>query len=191
MPPAFALVVRSSMLAIVFLFIVPEIVVPWLAVLSLWPVLHGRWMRLVCWVTLSVSAIRLTAILAQERETALALTVLLAKPAAVLALTTLGILLPAGTLIVLMVAVRRLATGLRWPWRYALVVGAAGLAAVLCVGWAGAFVAANTEGLGGLQPTLTRMLQFLRFAWMISGLSSLLMSALMVGLTRALMRRLR
>jgi hypothetical protein len=42
-----------------------------------------------------------------------------------------------------------------------------------------------------LQPTLTRMLQILRFTWLVSGLSALLMSALLVGLTRALTRRLR
>jgi hypothetical protein len=142
-------------------------------------------------LTLAMSLIRVTELVAQEWFAIPAIRAMLAEPVAMLGFTTLGILMPAGSLAVLMVAALRLATGLRWPWRYALTVGAAGLAAVLCLAWAGAFVAANTEGLGALQPTLTRMLQILRFTWLVSGLSALLMSALLVGLTRALTRRLR
>ena len=190
-PPTLPLALRSSIPAIVFQFLVPEGVVPWVAVLGLWPVLHGRWARLVCWLTLAMSLIRVTELVAQEWFAIPAIRAMLAEPVAMLGFTTLGILMPAGSLAVLMVAALRLATGLRWPWRYALTVGAAGLAAVLCLAWAGAFVAANTEGLGALQPTLTRMLQILRFTWLVSGLSALLMSALLVGLTRALTRRLR
>jgi predicted nucleic acid-binding Zn ribbon protein len=190
-PPMLPLALRSSLPAVVFLYLLPDGIVPWVAVLGLWPVLHGRWMRLVCWVTLSMSVVRLAELVMQEWFATPATSAMLAKPLAVLGLTSIGILMPAGSLVVLMVAALRLATGLRWPWRYALTVGAAGLAAVLCLAWAGAFVAANTEGLGAWQPTLARMLQILRFTWLISALSVLLMSALLVGVSRALARRLR
>lgn len=190
-PPMMPLALRSSLPAIVFLYVVPEVVVPWLAVLGLWPVLHGRWMRLVCWMTMAMSLASVAELVAQEWFAVPAISAMLAEPIMVLGFTTLGILMPAGPLAVLMVAALRLATGLRWPWRYALAVGGAGLAAVMCLAWAGAFVAANTEGLGALQPTLTRMLQILRFTWLISGMGVLLMSALLVGLARALARRLR
>lgn len=190
-PPMMPLALRSSLPATVFLYMVPDVVVPWVAVLGLWPVLHGRWARLVCWLTLAMGMIRVIELVAQEWFTIPAIMAMLADPVAMLGFTTLGILMPAGSLAVLMVAALRLATGLRWPWRYALTVGGAGLAAVLCLAWAAVFVAANIEGLGALQPTLARMLQILRFTWQISGLSALLMSALLVGLARALARRLR
>ncbi|MBU6210131.1 MAG: hypothetical protein KGR22_09495 [Planctomycetes bacterium] len=190
-PPMLPMALRSSLPAIVFLYVVPDIIVPWMVVLGLRPVLHGRWIRVVCWMTLAMSLVRVSGLVVQEWLAIPVISVMLAKPWAVQGMTTLGILMPAGSLVALMVAALRLATGLRWPWRYALTVGGAGLAAVLCLAWAGAFVAANTEGLGALQPTLTRMLQILRFTWFISGLSMLLMSALLVGLARALARRLR
>ena len=190
-PPMLPLALRSSMPAIVFQFLVPQGGVPWVAVLGLWPVLHGRWARLLCWGLLAVSLVRLAVMTVQEWFDAPAIHAVLAKPLVEMGLTSLGILMPAGSLAVLMVAAMRLATGPRWPWSYALTVGMAALSVVLCLVWAAAFVAANTEGLGALQPTLTRMLQILRFTWFISGLSTLLMSALLVGLTRALVRRLR
>jgi len=190
-PPMLPLALRSSLPAVVFLYLVPDGIVPWLAVLGLWPVLHGRWMRLVCWVTLAMSLVRLAELVVQEWFATPAISAMLAKPWAVLSLTSMGILMPAGSLAVLMVAALRLATGLRWPWSSAVVMGTAGLATLLCLAWAAAFLAANTEGLGALQPTLTRMLQILRFTWLVSGLSVLLMSALLVGVARALARRLR
>ena len=190
-PPMMPLALRSSLSATVFLYMVPDVIVPWMVVLGLRPVLHGRWIRVVCWSTMAMSLVRVAWLVAQEWLAIPVISAVLAKPWAVQGMTTLGILMPAGSLVVLMVAALRLATGLRWPWRYALTVGGAGLAAVLCLAWAGAFVAANTEGLGGLQPTLIRMLQILRFTWLISGLSVLMMSALLVGLARALARRLR
>lgn len=189
-PPMLPLAVRSLLSAVMFLYLVSDGIVPWVAVLGLWPLLHGRWMRLVCWVTLVMSLVRLTELVRQEWFATPAISKMLAQPWAVLSMTSMGILMPAGSLVVLMVAALRLATGLRWPWRYALTVGAAGLSVVLCLAWAGAFVAANTEGLGAWQPTLARMLQILRFTWLISGLSVLLMSALLVGVSRALARRL-
>ncbi len=190
-PPMLPSALRSSLPATVFLYVVPDIVVPWIVVLGLRPVLHGRWIRVVCRMTMAMSLVRVAGLVVQEWLAIPVISVMLAKPSAVLAMTSLGILLPAGSLAVLMVAALRLATGLRWPWSSALVVGTAALAVVLCLVWAAAFVAANTEGLGALQPTLTRMLQILRFTWFISALSTLLMSALLVGLTRALVRRLR
>lgn len=190
-PPMMPLALRSSLSATVFLYVVPDVIVPWMVVLGLRPVLHGRWIRVVCWMTMAMSLARVAWLVAQEWLAIPVISVMFAKPWAVQGMTTVGILMPAGSLVALMVAALRLATGLRWPWRYALTVGGAGLAAVLCLAWAGAFVAANTEGLGGFQPTLIHMLEILRFTWFISGLSMLLMSALLVGLARALARRLR
>jgi hypothetical protein len=175
----------------VFRFLVPDGIVPWVAVLGLWPVLHGRWVRLLCWAVVAMSLVRLAELAVHECVEDPAIVSVLAKPLAVLGLTSLHLLMPAGSLSVLMVAVLRLATGLRWPWRFTITVGAAGLAILLCLAWAGAFVAANTEGLGAAQPTLSRMLQVLRFTWLVAGVAMAFMSAMLVGLTRALARRLR
>jgi len=164
-------------------------VMPWVAVLGLWRVLHGRWTRLLCIGVLAAGPLRVADVVVEEFLGYW----LFGRPMTgfVFSFSLVDILLPAATLTVLVVAMQRLATGLRWPWRYALVMVAAGLSVFLSVAWAGAFLAANTDGLGAWQPTLSRMLQMLSFSSMLSSLMMLFMSAMMVGVVRALGRRLR
>jgi hypothetical protein len=105
-------------------------------------------------------------------------------------LVAIAILVPAVELALLAAAAVRLGIGLAWPRRAWVAVGATFVAALLQAAWATVFVAANTEGLGAWQPTLASMLQVMHWSSVSSTLAMLLASAMLVGLSRAIERRL-
>jgi hypothetical protein len=71
-----------------------------------------------------------------------------------------------------------------------LAVGVTIVASLLEAAWGMAFVAANTDGLGSLQPTLASMLQVLHWSSVISTLALVIASSSLVGMARAIERRL-
>jgi hypothetical protein len=105
-------------------------------------------------------------------------------------LVATAILVPALELALLAAAAVSLGIGMAWPRRAWAAVGATFAAAVLQAAWATVFVAANTDGLGAWQPTLASMLQVMHWSSVSSTLAMLLASAMLVGLSRAIERRL-
>ena len=170
-----------------------DVAVP-LAVMCLpWALLRRWWLRSCVLATLAVGAAHAAVVVWMDWNAGQ-----LPPPAIVMlhdvlgdvGLVAIAILVPAVELALLAAAAVRLGIGLAWPRRAWVAVGATFVAAVLQAAWATVFVAANTEGLGAWQPTLASMLQVMHWSSVSSTLAMLLASAMLVGLSRAIDRRL-
>lgn len=170
-----------------------EVVVPLVIASLLWPLLRWWWVRATAVLTLCAGVGHAAAFTWMEFSSGQALPTALGFARGVLGdvgLTAVGILVPAANLALLAVAALVLGRGMIWPRRAVLAVAATIVASVIEATWAIAFVAANTDGLGRLQPTLAAMLQVLHWSSVTSTFALLVASASMLGMTRAIDRRL-
>ena len=170
-----------------------EVAVPLAVVCLPWALLRRWWLRSCVLATLVVGTAHAAVVVWMDWNAGQLL-----PPAIALAREALGdvglvataILVPALELALLAAAAVSLGIGMAWPRRAWAAVGATFAAAVLQAAWATVFVAANTDGLGAWQPTLASMLQVMHWSSVSSTLAMLLASAMLVGLSRAIERRL-
>lgn len=170
-----------------------EVAVPLAVVCLPWALLRRWWLRSCVLATLVVGTAHAAVVVWMDWNAGQLL-----PPAIALAREALGdvglvataILVPALELALLAAAALSLGIGMAWPRRAWAAVGATFVAAVLQAAWATVFVAANTDGLGAWQPTLASMLQVMHWSSVSSTLAMLLASAMLVGLSRAIERRL-
>ena len=158
-----------------------------------WALLRRWWVRSCVLATLAVGAAHAAVVVWMEWNAGQLLPpaiVMLHDGLGDVGLVAIAILVPAVELALLAGAAVRLGIGLAWPRRAWVAVGATFVAAVLQAAWATVFVAANTDGLGAWQPTLASMLQVMHWSSVSSTLAMLLASAMLVGLSRAIDRRL-
>lgn len=166
--------------------------VPCVVIVGFWRLLRAQWTQVLAWLTLSAVVSRVGWLVWIEWFVGSGSTFMPSgfAPALVLAVDTAGILIPAATLSLAAAAIWRLGTGVPWSRAAVATVVVAVVVTALNIVWALTFLAANTDGLGWLQPTLSHMLAALRLSWALSGVGLLLLACTLARLTRELARRL-
>ncbi len=195
--PALMWVVRVNASWTVAVAIVFEFAPTIVAAIGLWPVLRSRWLRAFA-VALALAAAWLAAIVMGREWFPMAeWSRALDTTMGILSETSLVILLPTGSMVLLLSVARALWTGRRWPW-YAKVVAVVGVGVVAWdVVWTAAFVIANTPWivghawLGTLVPTVIAGLKNLSGMPVHSSMVRPVLAVLVFGMALALDRRLR
>ena len=171
-----------------------EVAVPLVIACLLWPLLRWWWIRAMAVLTLCAGVGHAAALAWMEFHAGQVQPDIIVLARTVLGdvgLMAVGILVPAANLALLAAATLVLGVGLTWPRRAVLAVGVTIVASLLEAAWGMASVAANTDGLGSLQPTLAAMLQVLHWSSVTSTLALVIASSSLVGMARAIERRLR